>query len=168
MLMCVPRAHLQLDAVVLGKCFGARQRHIDIERPPACVRHDESVLTVIVGPRSDVLHVGAACILGNGTFVRDRAVVGHAIGDGRAGGEVVGHRHLPYMVVARREALGQIVEEAQNACIFVIDGKEVVAHDAAVATAVDDPLPTHLGCHVVAESVRQVGQLVALVPRQRN
>ena len=82
------------------------------------------------------------------------------------GGEVVGHRHLPYMVVARAGALRHIVEEAQDASIFVIEGEEVVVHYAAVAAIVCHPLPSHLGRDVVAEALGQVGLLRALVPRQ--
>ena len=72
------------------------------------------------------------------------------------------------MVVARIGALRHIVEEAEDAGVFVIDGEEVIAHYAAVAAIVCHPLPAHLGRDVVAEALWQVGLLGAVIPGQRN
>lgn len=77
---------------------------------------------------------------------------------------MVGHGHLSHVVVAGGELAGHVEEEAQRACVLVIDGEEVVVHGVARAASVEHPFPSVAGGDVVAESVGQVGLHVAIVP----
>ena len=102
--MLVPRAHLQFDIglrIVVG--VGAVHGEVNVECPPTGIRHDESVVTLIVHPRRDVLHV-AISRLSDESLVGDGAVGGHAVAVVRVLGQVVTQRHLPHVVVACLEA----------------------------------------------------------------
>ena len=156
-----------MDVVALAQSLAAIQREVHVEGPPTGVRCDKAVAAQASHPWGSVLGDGAVLgILLNGLLVLDAAVLGHAIAQGRVPGHVVGHGHFPYVVVAALEILRLVIEEAQRARVLVVEHEEVVVLDAAAATAVQHQLPVVFAGDVVAEAVWQVGQLVALKPRQ--
>ena len=161
----IPRAHLQLDNVLRQVSERVIRRKIHIEDPPTRIGHDETILAHVVHPWCDIIHKGAVAGLIHIRFLRNNPARGIAISPHGALGQIVGHRNLPHVVVARAEALGHVVENAKNARIFVVNTKEIRTLHCAVTTTVEHPLPAVLRHNFVTETIGNVCLLRATIPR---
>ena len=81
-------------------------------------------------------------------------------------GKVIGHRNLPHVVVTRYHTARQIVEEAEDSHVLIVNGKEVVIRECRTSATVKHPFPAIFGSKPVCKLIGQIGLLIAFVPRQ--